>query len=366
MGDKTYENKSFVMTAVKEVAIEDRPKPTLKDPHDVIVHVAQTGICGSDVHYWRRGRIGRYIVTGPMVLGHESSGVVAEVGSKVTHLKPGDNVAMEPGVPCRHCDFCRGGLYHLCPDMVFAAQPPYNGTLSRYYLNASDFCYKLPDNMDLEQGAMVEPVSVACAVARTADLRAHQTVVVMGCGPIGILCQAVAKAWGAGKVIGVDVVQARLDLAKACFGVDGVFMPSRPGEGVDPMEHAQAMAEEIKTTFGLGHGADVVLEASGAEPCVQMGVYVTKPGGTLVQAGMGKESVNFPITHVCTQGLTVKGSIRYLTGCYPAAIDLISSGKVDVKKLITNRFPFDQAEEAFELVRQGRPDVFKVMIAGVE
>lgn len=293
--------------------------------------------------------------------------MVTEIGSKVTHLKPGDKVAMEPGVPCRRCELCRGGLYHLCLDMIFAAQPPAgNGTLSKYYVNASDFCYKLPDNMDLEQGAMVEPLSVACAIAKTANLGAHQTVVVFGCGPIGILCQAIAKAWGAGKVIGVDVVQARLDLAQSCYGVDGVFMPRRAGPGADPMAHAQAMAEEIKTTFGLGLGADVVLEASGAEPCVQMGVYVAKPGGTMVQAGLGKNAVNFPITQVCTQGLTLKGSIRYLTGSYPAAIDMIASGKIDVKKLITNRFPFEQAEEAFELVRQGRPDVFKVMIAGVQ
>lgn len=301
-----------------------------------------------------------------MVLGHESSGVVAEVGSKVSHLKPGDKVAIEPGVPCRRCELCRGGKYHLCPEMIFAATPPWDGTLARYYVNASDFCYKLPDNMDLEQGAMVEPVSVACAIARTADLRAHQTVVVFGCGPIGLLCQAVAKAWGAAKVIGVDIVQARLDLAKGRYGVDGVFMPRRAEPGIDPMEHAQAVAEEIKTAFGLGHGADVVIEASGSEPCVQMGVYVAKPGGTMVQAGMGKENVNFPITHVCTQGLTVRGSIRYLAGSYPAAIGLISSGKIKVKELITNRFPFEQAEEAFELVRQGRPDVFKVMIAGVD
>lgn len=366
MGGAVFENKSFVLKAVKQVAIEDRPKPKLEDPHDVMVHVAHTGICGTDVHFWEEGRMGSFIVDSPMVLGHESSGVVVEVGSKVTNLKPGDKVAMEPGVPCRRCEICRNALGHLCPDMIFAGMPPSDGTLAKYYINASDFCYKLPDNMDLEQGAMVEPLSVACSVARTADLRAHQTVVVLGCGPIGILCQAVAKAWGASKVIGVDVVQARLDRAMTTFGVDGVFMPRRPGPGVDPMEHARAMAEEMKKTFGLGYGADVVLECSGSEPCVQMGVFVAKLGGTLVQAGMGKDNINFPITEICSQGLTLKGSIRYLAGCYPAAIELISSGKIDVKSLITNRFPFEQAEEAFELVNQRRPDVFKVMIAGVE
>jgi D-xylulose reductase len=272
---------------------------------------------------------------------------------------------MEPGVPCRRCEYCRKGSYHLCGDMVFAATPPYDGTLAKYYINAADFCYKLPDTMSLEEGAMAEPVSVALAIAKTAELKAHQTVLVMGCGPIGILCQAVARAWGAAKVIGVDVVDSRLALA-ASYGSDGTYKPERKAAGIDAMEHAEATAADLKEKMGLGDGADVVLECSGAEPCVQLGIYAAKPGGTFVQAGMGKEVVEFPITTVCTQGLTVKGSIRYLAGCYPAAIDLISKGKIDVKPLITHRFPFEQSEEAFGLVHQGRSDVFKVMIAGVQ
>ncbi|KAJ9200971.1 hypothetical protein DTO164E3_3720 [Paecilomyces variotii] len=358
------ENPSFVLRAVKDVAIEERPKPVLKDPYDVVVHVAQTGICGSDVHYWQRGRIGDYKVTGPMVLGHESSGIVVETGSKVTHLKPGDKVAMEPGVPCRRCDYCRKGSYHLCGDMIFAATPPWDGTLAKYYVNASDFCYKVPDSMDLEEAAMVEPVSVACAIAKTADLRAHQTVLVLGCGPIGVLSQAVAKAYGAKIVVGVDVVQSRLEVAKS-YGVDHTFIPPRAQPGVDPMEHAETVAKAMHERFGVD-GFDVVLECSGAEPCIQLGIYAAKRGGTFVQAGMGKENVLFPITAVCTRGLIVKGSIRYLPGCYPAAIDLISSGQIDVKRLITNRYKFEEAEQAFELVKAGRQDVFKVMIAGVQ
>ncbi|KAF7590377.1 hypothetical protein BBP40_002930 [Aspergillus hancockii] len=359
------ENPSFVLRAIKDVAIEDRPKPALKDPHDVLVHVAQTGICGSDVHYWQRGRIGDYILTGPMVLGHESSGVITEVGDRVAHLKPGDRVTMEPGVPCRRCDYCRKGSYHLCGDMIFAATPPWDGTLAKYYVNAADFCYKVPDNMNLEEAAMVEPVSVAVAIAKTADLRAHQTVLVLGCGPIGVLCQAVAKAHGAKRVIGVDVVLSRLDVARS-FGADDTFVPPRTEPGADAIGHAERAAKILNEQMGLGDGPDVVLECSGAEACVQLGIFAARKGATFVQAGMGKENVTFPITAVCTRGLIIKGSVRYLTGCYPAAIDLISSGKIDVKRLITNRFKFEEAEQAFELVKAGRQDVFKVMIAGVQ
>ncbi|KAJ5595440.1 uncharacterized protein N7459_001648 [Penicillium hispanicum] len=358
------ENPSFVLRSVKDVTIEDRPKPVLKDPHDVIVHVAQTGICGSDVHYWQRGRIGDYKLTGPMVLGHESAGVVVETGDKVTDLKPGDRVAMEPGVPCRRCEYCRKGSYHLCGDMIFAATPPWDGTLAKYYVNAADFCYKVPDSMTLEEAAMVEPVSVATAIAKTADLRAHQTVLVLGCGPIGVLCQAVAKAYGAKTVVGVDVVDSRLKVAKS-YGTDHVFTPARAEPGADPMEHAEKVALQMNQELGLGDGADVILECSGAEPCVQLGIYAAKRGATFVQAGMGKETISFPITAVCTRGLIIKGSIRYLAGCYPAAIDLIANGHIDVKRLITNRYKFEESEKAFELVKAGRQDVFKVMISGV-
>jgi D-xylulose reductase len=248
--------------------------------------------------------------------------------------------------------------------MVFAATPPHDGTLAKYYNNDSDFCYKIADNMDLEEGAMVEPVSVAVAICKQADLKAHQTVLVLGCGPIGVLCQAVAKQWGASKVIGVDVVHSRLEVAKS-YGIDGTFIPPRAEPGTDTMIHAEKVARQLNEEMGLADGADVVLECSGAEPCIQLGIFAAKRGATFVQAGMGKENIQFPITAVCTKGLRIQGSIRYTAGCYPAAIELISSGKVEVKKLITNRYNFEQAEQAFELVRQGRDDVFKVMIAGV-
>ncbi|KAE8383710.1 chaperonin 10-like protein [Aspergillus bertholletiae] len=325
------------------VAIEDRPKPTLQGPHDVLVHVAQTGICGSDLYSWQRGRIGDYKLTGPMVLGHESSGVVVETGSMVSHLKPGDRVALEPGVPCRRCEYCRKGSYHHCGNMIFAATPPWDGTLAKYYVNASDFCYKIPDTMDLEEAAMVEPVSVACTIVKTAGLRGGQTVLVLGCGPIGVLSQAVAKVYGAKTVVAVDVVESRLDTAKP-YGVDHTFIPPRADSAADPMDHAEKIAERLKQQVGIEEGFDVVLECSGAEACIQLG------------AGMGKENVLSPITTVCTRGLIIKGSIRYLAGCYPAAINLIGS----------DRFKFEEAEQAFELVKSGRHNTFKVIIAGVQ
>ncbi|KAL4866025.1 hypothetical protein BDV12DRAFT_210752 [Aspergillus spectabilis] len=365
--DLVETNPSFVLRAVKDVAFEDRSIPPLKDPWDVRVQVAQTGICGSDVHYWQRGRIGDFILESPIVLGHESSGIVTEVGSAVKNLKVGQKVAIEPGVPCRHCDYCRSGSYNLCPDTVFAATPPHDGTLSKYYTTQADYCYPLPYHMDLEEGAMVEPVAVAVQITKVGNVRPNQSVVVFGCGPIGLLCQAVSKAYAAKKVIGVDISQSRLDFATS-FGADGVFLPppKLEGEGITDEEWSEKLAALIKEKFNLGEGPDVVLEATGAQSCIQTGIHLTKKGGTYVQAGMGKENVVFPITTACIRDLTIRGSIRYSTGCYPVAVDLIASGKIDVKRLITDRFEFGKAEEAFELVRQGKESVIKVVIHGYQ
>jgi threonine dehydrogenase-like Zn-dependent dehydrogenase len=236
--------------------------------------------------------------------------------------------------------------------------------------------------MDFEEGALVEPVAVAVQITKVGSVKPNQTIVVFGCGPIGLLCQAVSKAYSARKVIGVDISQSRADFART-FGADDVFIPPCKPEGKDSCVWNEELARMMKEQFDLGEGPDVVLEATGAEACIQTGVHLTKKGGTYVQAGMGKEvscilglmvegncllccqNVVFPITTACIRDLTIRGSIRYTVGCYSTAVDLISSGKIDVKRLITNRYKFEQAEDAFELVRQGKRSVIKVIIEGV-
>lgn len=180
----------------------------------------KVGICGSDVHYWVNGRIGDFVVTKPMVLGHEAAGVVQEVGKGVTHLKAGcisyafcknliliflfilgDRVAIEPGVPCRTCDYCKGGRYNLCLEMAFCATPPFDGNLARFYTHAADFCYKLPDHMTMEEGALLEPLSVAVHACRRAGVTIGQKILICGAGPIGLVCLLTAKAMGASTVI---------------------------------------------------------------------------------------------------------------------------------------------------------------------
>ncbi|KAG7728255.1 hypothetical protein KL948_004122 [Ogataea haglerorum] len=364
MVDPTY--KAFVLKDIKHVAFEERKTQPIKDT-DVRVHVAQTGICGSDVHYWQKGRIGKFVFEKgmDMILGHESSGVLVEVGDAVKGLKVGDRVAIEPGVPCRFCELCRDGLYNHCESMKFAATPPDDGTLAKYYTVAYDYVYKIPDSMDMEEAALVEPVSVAVQICKRALLQAVDRVVVFGCGPIGLLTQAVAKAYGCRTVIGCDINDGRLEFASK-YAADGVYkMPLKDADESDEA-FAKRVSGDIKSKFDLGSGADVILEASGAEPCIQVGVFLAKPEARFVQAGMGREFVSFPVTEALVKQLNWTGSIRYSGGVYPIAVDLVASGKVKVKPLITNRFTFEQAEEAFELVKAGRTDVIKVIIQGVQ
>ncbi|KAI0888389.1 GroES-like protein [Annulohypoxylon maeteangense] len=356
---------TFVLISAQNVAFERRKAPKLRDEYDVKVHIEVTGICGSDIHLWQHGRIGDHAVTNRVVPGHESAGRVIEVGKKVKNVKVGDLVAVEFGGPCRRCDYCWSGAYNLCTNTLSAEKSIWDGTLQKYYVAASDFCYSLPSNISAEDGALVEPTAVAVQICKVANLRVGQTVLVFGCGPIGVLSQAVAKAQGAKKVIGVDISESRAAFAKS-FGADDVFVPERPsGPVANSVDASRKMAEQIVDKFALGDGADVVLECTGAEPCVQAGVFATRKGGTYVQAGLGKENVVFPISTICLRGLNVKGSILYTTGCYPTAIDLIASGKINVRSLITHRFKFEQALDAFELVRQGQSNTMKVMIQGV-
>lgn len=209
-----------------------------------------------------------------MVLGHESAGIVHSVGDKVKTLKVGDRVAMEPGVPCRRCIRCKDGKYNLCPDMAFAATPPYDGTLARYYTLPEDFCYKLPENMSLEEGALIEPTAVAVHITRQASIKPGDSVVVFGAGPVGLLCCAVAKAYGAKKIVTVDINDERLKFALK-FAANASFKSAR----VSAEENAKNMIQECD----LGAGADVIIDASGAEPCIQTAIHALRMGGTYVQ-----------------------------------------------------------------------------------
>lgn len=278
-----------------------------------------------------------------------------ETGSSVKTLKKGDRVAMEPGIPCRRCIRCKEGHYNLCLDMQFAATPPYDGTLAKYYTLPEDLCYKLPEHVTLEEGALLEPLAVAVHVTRQSNIKHGDSVVVFGAGPVGILCAAVAKSLGASKIVSVDINPERLEFVKKFAApITSTYISQK----ISAPENAANIIKENE----LGKGADVAIDASGAEPSIQAAIHVLRRGGSYVQGGMGRDECTFPIMAACTKELTIRGSFRYSQGDYQTALNLVSTGAVKVKDVISRTVKFEEALQAFEDIRDGKG--IKVLIGG--
>lgn len=359
-------NPSVVLRKVNDIVIEDRPVPEITDPHFVKIAIKKTGICGSDVHYYATGCCGSFKVQKPMVLGHESSGQIVEVGSEVKSLKPGDRVACEPGIPSRYSYEYKSGNYNLCPHMEFAATPPVDlsskssgdGTLCRYYLLPEDFCYKVSDKISYDEAAVVEPLSVAVHAIRASGLNFGDRLVVFGAGPVGLLAASVGKAYGATEILMVDINDDRLNFARDTLKVTTHVYNSK----ADSALSADEVRQRHMDAFGGAH-ATVSIDATGNPACIASAINLLGPKGSYVQVGMGGEALNgFPMGAVCERELTIKGSFRYGVDDYALAVQLLETGKVDVKPLITHHFKFEQAVEAYELVKSGK--AIKAIIDG--
>lgn len=344
------DNLTAVLYGIEDLRLEQRPVPEIKDDQ-VLLEIDCVGICGSDVHYLVHGRIGDFVCTGPMVIGHEASGVVCKVGAKVNNLKVGDRVAIEPGVPCRHCEFCKGGNYNLCPEMAFCATPPFDGNLTRYYAHAADFCYKLPDHVTMEEGALLEPLSVGVHACRRANVQLGSVVLVLGAGPIGLVTLIAAKAMGASKVLITDLLDDRLVVAKNL----GANYTLKIEKGVSEEE----LVKQIHAA--LGCAPDKTVDCSGAEATNRLAILATRNGGCAVLVGNGPLNVKVPLINALSREVDIRGVFRYCND-YPLALALVASGIADVKPLITHHFDITETKDAFNTSRHGLGGAIKVMI----
>nr|XP_023650806.1 sorbitol dehydrogenase [Paramormyrops kingsleyae] len=258
------DNLSVVLHSTGDLRLEQRPIPE-PGPNEVLLQMHSVGICGSDVHFWQHGRIGDYVVKNPMVLGHEASGRVVKVGSEVKHLKPGDRVAIEPGVPREVDEFFKTGHYNLSPSVFFCATPPDDGSLCRYYKHSASFCYKLPDNVTFEEGALVEPLSVGIHACRRGGVTLGSTVLICGAGPIGLVSLLAAKAMGAAQVVISDLSEKRLEMAKE-LGADFSVTVQREDSSRD-------LAKKVESL--LGEQPHVAIECTGVEASAQVAIYVS-------------------------------------------------------------------------------------------
>ncbi|RVE49385.1 hypothetical protein evm_006000 [Chilo suppressalis] len=342
------DNLTAMLYKTKDLRLVQTPIPEIAED-EVLLRMDCVGICGSDVHYWKSGSCGPFIVKEPMIMGHEASGVVAKLGAKVKSLKVGDRVAIEPGVPCRYCEFCKTGRYHLCPDIVFCATPPCHGNLVRYYKHAADFCYKLPDHVTMEEGALLEPLSVAVHACRRAALGPGQSVLVLGAGPIGLLLMLTARAMGANKILITDILESRLEFAKK-LGADATLLVSS----------ADCEAELVARVHDLlGCHPDVSFDASGANASVRLALLATKSGGVAVLVGMGGPEQTVPLGAALTREVDVRGIFRYVNE-YPIALNMVANGHINVKPLVTHHFDMEQTVEAYNTTLKGQG--IKVMI----
>ncbi|OCF74716.1 chlorophyll synthesis pathway protein BchC [Kwoniella mangroviensis CBS 8886] len=368
---KPKDNPAFILYDKLKTGYEEQPIPEL-GPDEVLIEIKKTGICGSDVHFYNTGAMGLVALEEPMCLGHESAGIINVVGKGALQL--GDKVALEPGVTCRMCTDCRGKP-SICEHMVFAAYPPSRGgTLQRYYKLPADLVYRLPSSVALEYGAMMEPLSVAVhAVANKGGMKTGYNILIFGAGPVGLLAMAVAKGMGANRIVAVDINKERLDFAKGYAATD-VYIPIKQNENETRPQYSVRAAADLLLSLGIparGPGSiDLVVDATGAEVCIQMGLNAVKPGGTYVQTGFGPPDIQIPMFRITTNEIVIKGGWRYGNGDYPLAIDLVNRGLVNLQPLLTHTFKFKDALEAFEITKAGTDKdgkfVIKCVIDGPE
>ncbi|MHA7774729.1 NAD(P)-dependent alcohol dehydrogenase [Roseibium sp. M-1] len=341
---------------MRALVLEEKGRLSLRDidlanelkPDDVRVKIHTVGVCGSDIHYYTHGKIGHFEVHEPMVLGHEASGVVLEVGRNVTHLNAGDRVCMEPGIPDPASRASKLGIYNVDPEVRFWATPPIHGCLMPEVIHPAAFTYRLPDSVSFAEAAMVEPFAIGMQSALRARIQPGDIAVVSGAGPIGMMTALAALAGGCAKVLVTDFAQPKLDIIARYDGIETLNLRT---------DTARAGVKRLTD----GWGADVVFECSGSAPAVLDVSNLARPGGTIVLVGMPVDPVPMDIVGLQTKELRVETVFRY-ANIYDRAINLIASGKVDLKPLISATYPFERSIEAFDRAVEQRPEDVKIQI----
>lgn len=340
--------KALVLERVGELNLRDIDLPTEMGADDVRIKLHTVGVCGSDVHYYTHGRIGDFVVNEPMVLGHEAAGTVIEVGANVSHLKPGDRVCMEPGIPDPLSRPSKLGIYNVDPAVRFWATPPIHGVLCPVTVHPANFTYKLPDNVSFAEGAMVEPFAVGMQAATRARISPGDTAVVTGCGTIGIMVALAALAGGCSRVLISDLSEAKLEVAETYAGITGINL--REVNILDAVNEATE-----------NWGADIVFECSGAPAAIRDLFKIVRPGGTVVLVGLPPEPVLFDVSGATARECRIETVFRY-ANVFDRALALIAAGKVDLKPLVSGTFTFDESITAFVRAAEGRPTDVKLQI----
>lgn len=319
-------------------------------PGEALVRMRAVGVCGSDVHYFVDGCIGQSRAPVPFVLGHEGAGEIAALGPGVEGPPVGTPVAIDPAIPCGRCEVCREGNANCCPNVRFPATPPKPGMLSQWFAHPAHLCFPLPDELNYEDGAMLEPLGVAIHAATLAKIRPGDTVAVLGGGPIGLLVLQMALGCGVGAVYLSEPIAERRALARE-LGATAVCDP----EAEDPEAWLAGRTD--------GRGVDVAIEAAWGGEAVDQAVGMARHAGRVVVVGIPRDDrTAFTASTARRKGLTMLVSRRMKEDVYGRAVALLRRNVVDVRRLITHRFPLERAAEAFALVASLQDGVVKAMV----
>lgn len=338
-----------MLTGIRKMELRETPEPVIVNSTDVKIKMSVVGVCGSDIHYYTQGRIGSQIVKYPFTVGHEGAGVVVETGKGVKSVKPGDAVAIEPAMPCHECDQCIAGRHHTCRKLRFLGCPGQaDGCLGEYMVMPEECCLPLHGNLITDHGVISEPLAIGIYSVKQSIPVKDAKIGILGFGPIGMSVMLAAKAKGANIFYVTDKIDERLGIAVR----EGALYTANPlrENVVDKILEKEPLA------------LDVVFECCGQQEAFDQAVDLLKPGGKLMGVGIpefDRWSVNVENTR--RKEITIQ-FIRRQVDCVETALDLMESGKIDISNMITHRFPFEKAGEAFDLVSGYRDGVMKAMI----
>lgn len=338
-----------MLTGIKQMEMKYVQDPVIKKPDDVRIRMLVLGVCGSDIHYYTKGKIGSQQVIFPFTVGHEGAGLVVETGAAVTKVKPGDMIAIEPSLPCGQCDQCLNGRAHTCRKIRFLGCPGQaEGALSEYIVMPEANCIPLPDNLNADHGAISEPLAIGIYSVKKSGGVKGQRIGILGFGPIGMSVMLAARAEGADKIYVTDKIDERLAVA------------SKENADYTGNPLYENIVDKIRSYEPPG--LDVVFECCGQQEALNQAVDLLKPGGKVMIAGIPEfDNWSLNVENTRRRELMIQ-FIRRQIGCTETAIKLMSSGKIDIHNMVTHRFPFDRTKEAFDLVSEYRDGVMKAMI----
>jgi len=341
-------NRAAYLVGKKQYEVRDAPMPAIAKDTDVLVKMEYVGVCGADLDMWETGRYGIFDVDYPQIIGHEASGVVVEVGKAVTNVKPGDKVAMEPGIPCGACPRCVAGEYNLCPHVVFKGAPPVTGCNQMYVIHPAQWCFVLPEGLGTRDGALLEPLAVGMHAANQGGVSMGDTVVICGGGTIGLCALNACKAKGAAKIIVVEQSPARIQAAQQM--------------GATVIDFSKAdVAERVMELTG-GCGADVVMEASGSPKAFLLCPRLLRAGGTVACIGLGpKPVIEIDYQTAIYKEATFKTVCRY-RHVYPSCIAGLAAGLLSTKGIITHEFGCESIQEAYDFAFGNKDIAIKTLV----